>query len=72
MFYKIFVVGYDDDGRVVVQRFDDRMMMNMHAQYYNDCGEFHKISIVLLSWLSMMEVLYDQIFFNIFSTDMDR
>jgi hypothetical protein len=66
MFYKIFVVGYDDDGRVVV--FND--MANgeeeTHNTMFSKTRESHKISIVLLKLvvhshhhhLSLLSIIY--------------
>ena len=48
MFYKIFVVGYDDDGRVVVFNDLANDEEETHTTMFSKTREFHKISIVLL------------------------
>ena len=66
MFYKIFVVGYDDDGRVVV--FNDLVNdeEDAHNTMFSKTREFHKISIVLFKLvnhshhhhLSLLSIIY--------------
>ena len=58
MFYKIFVVGYDDDGRVVVFNDLANDEEDTHNTMFSKTREFHKISIVLLKLFIAIIIIY--------------
>jgi len=66
MFYKIFVVGYDDDGRMVVFNDLANDEEETHNTMFSKTREFHKISIVLFKLvdhshhhhLSLLSIIY--------------
>ena len=58
MFYKIFVVGYDDDGRMVVFNDLANDEEETHNTMFSKTREFHKISIVLLKLFTAIIIIY--------------